>query len=291
MASSPEKDPVADADRVEAFYTLEEVAKECQVSIDDLMRRISEGTIQGVQKGDQWLIPHEEMKKLADESLEKPNGEPLSEWEVNGLTALTVPSSESGGEKEDSRSNRARELFSEWLKGLKHAKWNDKWDVKVKEWVGRFFQIVERLRKREVEEEGVRQKVSLKLGIMTGRKEMNCDFCQVTDHFYPGALFADIYVDGELKWVMCPNCLWYCREQSNGSLEKNVRARFNHLAYRLEQEARRARRLAASEDFRVPSHHEWEAWETASYALKEVASTYDVGVDDSGFADTDGRDQ
>lgn len=291
MASSPEKDPVADADRVEAFYTLEEVAKECQVSIDDLMRRISEGTIQGVQKGDQWLIPHEEMKKLADESLEKPNGEPLSEWEVNGLTALTVPSSETGDEKEDSRSNRARELFSEWLKGLKHAKWNDKWDVKVKEWVGRFFQIVERLRKREVEEEGVRQKVSLKLGIMTGRKEMNCDFCQVTDHFYPGALFADIYVDGELKWVMCPNCLWYCREQSNGSLEKNVRARFNHLAYRLEQEARRARRLAASEDFRVPSYHEWEAWETASYALKEVASTYDVGVDDSGFADTDGRDQ
>src|SRR5690606_28137467 len=133
------------------------------------MRRISEGTIQGVQKGDQWLIPHEEMKKLADESLEKPNGEPLSEWEVNGLTALTVLSSESGGEKEDSRSNRARELFSEWLKGLKHAKWNDKWDVKVKEWVGWFFQIVERLRKREVEEEGVRQKVSLKLGSKIGR--------------------------------------------------------------------------------------------------------------------------
>jgi hypothetical protein len=138
-----------------------------------------------------------------------------------------------------------------------------------------------------VEEEGAQQKVSLKLGLMTGRKEMNCDFCQVNDHFYPGAMFADIYVDGELKWVMCPNCLWYCREQANGSLEKNVRARFNHLAHRLEQEARRARRLAASEDFRVPSIHEWEAWETASYALKEVASTYDVATYDAGFEDAD----
>ena len=46
--------------------------------------------------------------------------------------------------------------------------------------------------------------------------------------------------------------------------EKNVRARFHQLAHRLEQEARRARRLASTEDFRVPGRHEWEAWETAS---------------------------
>lgn len=287
MASSPEKDPISSSDQVEMFYTLKEAAKAWKVSVDDLQRRISEGTIQGVQKGDRLLIPHEEMKKLGDEPTEDPNPEPLTEWEVNGSTALTVLSPGQDEEKEGPGENRAKELFSDLINGLKNAKWNEKLDEKVKEWIGRFFQVVERLRKKEVEEEGARQKVSLKLGLMTGRKEMNCDFCQVTDHFYPGALFADIYVDGELKWVMCPNCLWYCREQSNGSLEKNVRARFNHLAHRLEQEARRARRLAASEDFRVPSHHEWEAWETASYALKEVASTYDVGAYDAGFDDAD----
>ena len=36
------------------------------------------------------------------------------------------------------------------------------------------------------------------------------------------------------------------------------------------QEARRARNLAASEDFQVPRMHEWEAWETASLAMQEV---------------------
>lgn len=276
MASSPEKEPIGVSDRVETYYTLEEVAKARKVSVDDLKRRISEGTIQGVQKGDQWLIPQEEMEKLGDEPAEDPNPEPLQDWEVKGTTSLTVLSADQEEEKEEPWRNRAKELFSDWLNGLKNAKWNEKLDQKAKEWIGRFFQIVERLRKKEVEEESVRQKVSLKLGLMTGRKEMNCDFCQVRDHFYPGALFADIYVDGELKWVMCPNCLWYCREQSNGSLEKNVRARFNQLAHRLEQEARRARRLASTEDFRVPGRHEWEAWETASYALKEAASTYDA---------------
>lgn len=291
MASSPEKDSIGVSDRVEMLYTLEEVAKARKVSVDDLKRRIFEGTIQGVQKGDQWLIPHEEMEKLGDEPTEDPNPEPLQDWEVKGSTSLTVLSADQEEEKEEPWRNRAKELFSDWLNGLKNAKWNEKLDEKAKEWIGRFFQIVERLRKKEVEEEGARQKVSLKLGLMTGRKEMNCDFCQVTDHFYPGALFADVYVDGELKWVMCPNCLWYCREQSNGSLEKNVRARFNQLAHRLEQEARRARRLASTEDFRVPGRHEWEAWETASYALKEAASTYDAEAFDGGFEEAAEKDR
>lgn len=293
MASSPEKDPIGNRDRVEKSHTLEEVAKAWKKSIADLKRRISERTVQWVQKGDRELSLQEEMKKMEDEPIGEPNSGPSAEEGRNGSTALTVITPDFGGKKEkETRENRAKEFFSDWLNGLKSVKWNGKLDEKVKDWIGQFFQIVERLRKKEVEEEVARQQVSLKLGLMTGRKEMSCDFCQVTDHFYPGALFADIYVDGELKWVMCPNCLWYCREQANGSLEKNVRARFNQLAHRLEQEARRARRLATLEDFRVPGLHEWEAWETASYALKEVASTYDTGFDtgafDEGFDDAGG---
>lgn len=275
MASSAEKDPNGASDRAEMFYTLEEVSQAMKVSIENLKRRLSEGAIRGVQKGGQWMIPREEMEKLGDEPGKDPDPEPFQGGvkESTALTVLSADQEEKEEKKEEPWRKRARELFSDWLSGFRNAKWNGKLDEKVKEWIGRFFHIVERLRKKEVEEEGVRQQVSLKLGLMTGRKEMTCDFCLVTDHFYPGALFADVYVDGELKWVMCPNCLWYCREQSNGSLEKNVRARFHQLAHRLEQEARRARRLASTEDFRVPGRHEWEAWETASYALKEVASS------------------
>ncbi|MFD1427418.1 hypothetical protein JOD24_002803 [Kroppenstedtia sanguinis] len=159
------------------------------------------------------------------------------------------------------------------LKPLSQQKW--------KEWMQRFFQMIEEKRRKEVQEEEKNRQVSVKLGFMTGRNELFCDFCEINDHFYPGAIFADVYVDGALKWMMCPNCLHYCRQQANGSMEKNIRARFNQLAFRLEQEARRARNLATSEDFQVPQMHEWEAWETASLAMQEVASSQPPHPDDS----------
>ncbi|SFS46293.1 helix-turn-helix domain-containing protein [Marininema halotolerans] len=146
--------------------------------------------------------------------------------------------------------------------------------LRVKERLEGFFRIIESKKKTDIDEEFEKREVSLKLGFMTGQNEMFCDFCEVHDRFYPGAIFADIYVDGALKWMMCPNCLNYCRQQSNGSMEQNVRARFNHLAHRLEREAQRARKLAASENFRVPQDHEWEAWETASVTMQEVASAH-----------------
>ncbi|SDX42750.1 hypothetical protein SAMN05444487_11749 [Marininema mesophilum] len=146
--------------------------------------------------------------------------------------------------------------------------------LRVKERLEGFFRLIESKKKKDVDEEFDKKEVSLKLGFMTGQNEMFCDFCEVHDRFYPGAIFADVYVDGGLKWMMCPNCLNYCRQQSNGSMEQNVRARFNHLAHRLEKEAQRARKLAASENFQVPQPHEWEAWETASVTMQEVASAY-----------------
>lgn len=150
-------------------------------------------------------------------------------------------------------------------------------DIKWREWIDQFFRLVERKKQRDVHQEQEQRQVSVKLGFMTGQNELHCDFCEINDHFYPGAIFADVYVDGALKWLMCPNCLQYCRDQANGSMEANLRARFHQLAFRLEKEARRARHLATAEDFRVPSLYEWEAWENASFAMQEVAASYTEG--------------
>ena len=120
---------------------------------------------------------------------------------------------------------------------------------KVRQWMEQFLKLMDKRKRKEVAEEKSEGKVSIKLGLMTGKNELACDFCEVCDHFYPGAVFADVYVNGRLQWMMCPNCLLYCKEQANGSLEQNIRARFHKLAHRLEKAARQARGLAVADEF------------------------------------------
>ncbi|MFS8512596.1 MAG: helix-turn-helix domain-containing protein, partial [Planifilum fulgidum] len=148
MASSAEKDPNGASDRAEMFYTLEEVSQAMKVSIENLKRRLSEGAIRGVQKGGQWMIPREEMEKLGDEPGKDPDPEPFQGGvkESTALTVLSADQEEKEEKKEEPWRKRARELFSDWLSGFRNAKWNGKLDEKVKEWIGRFFHIVERLR-------------------------------------------------------------------------------------------------------------------------------------------------
>jgi hypothetical protein len=145
----------------------------------------------------------------------------------------------------------------------------------VKDLIQQFFKVVEKKKSNDIHVERDQRQVSLKLGFMTGKKELHCDFCGIEDRFYAGAMFGDLYVDGTPKWMMCPNCLTYCREQGLEQFEQRVRARFHQLAARLEREARRARNLATVEAFQVPDRVEWEAWETASAALEEAASGYE----------------
>jgi hypothetical protein len=150
----------------------------------------------------------------------------------------------------------------------------------VKDLIQQFFKVVEKKKSDEIHVERDQRQVSLKLGFMTGKKELHCDFCGIEDRFYAGAMFGDLYVDGTPKWMMCPNCLTYCREQGQERFEQRVRARFHQLAARLEREARRARNLATVEAFQVPKPVEWEAWETASVALEEAVAGYEPPVEE-----------
>lgn len=212
-----------------------------------------------------------EQERKGGNGSSKQESSPSVESDFNHFADLTLSLEGEKGRQEAKVQERMKESFAKVINNLKKMK--PLTQTKVREWLEQFFRLVEKLKRKEVAKEEIERQVSLKLGLMTGQKELVCDFCEVHDHFYPGAIFADVYVDGRLQWIMCPNCLLYCKEQANGDLEQNIRARFHYLAYRLEQATRRARRLAIAEEFRVPSTHEWEAWETASYALQEVAST------------------
>lgn len=152
----------------------------------------------------------------------------------------------------------------------------------VKDLIQQFFKVVEKKKSDEIQMERHERQVSLKLGFMTGKKELHCDFCGIEDRFYAGAMFGDLYVDGMPKWMMCPSCLTYCREQGLERFEQRVRARFHQLSARLEREALRARNLATVEAFQVPNQVEWEAWETASAALEEAAAGYEPPVEEGG---------
>lgn len=93
-------------------------------------------------------------------------------------------------------------------------------------------------------------------------------------------MFGDLYVEGTPKWMMCPSCLTYCKEQGQERFEQRVRARFHQLAARLERDARRTRNLATVEAFQVPNQAEWEAWETAAVALEEAAAGYEQRMEE-----------
>jgi hypothetical protein len=150
----------------------------------------------------------------------------------------------------------------------------------VKNLIQQFFKVVEEKKSNEIHVERDQRQVSLKLGFMTGKKELHCDFCGIEDRFYAGAMFGDLYVDGTPKWMMCPSCLTYCKEQGQERFEQRVRARFHQLAARLERDARRARNLATVEAFQVPNQAEWEAWETAAVALEEAAAGYEQRMEE-----------
>ncbi|OYD09146.1 hypothetical protein [Paludifilum halophilum] len=271
----PEKDTPS---KTETLYTLEEASRQLQVETEAL-HRLFRGDERGKteKEGTFWI--REGKLATARSMLEsRENGKPVPlSREVAVYQRNEDRKENASGKEGDRRWKTAFESFVRRFRRLKPPL-NRK---KVQEWVEAFFRIIEQKKRKEVKEEFENRQVSLKLGFMTGQNELYCDFCEVNDHFYPGAIFADVYVDGTLQWMMCPNCLNYCREQSHGSMEQNIRARFNQLAFRLEREARRARRLAASEDFRVPGIHEWEAWETASFAMREVAASY--GQNTNGF--------
>ncbi|MFC4077109.1 helix-turn-helix domain-containing protein [Salinithrix halophila] len=282
-------------EETETLYTLKEAARMLHVSEQALRQAIEEGIFRGVEKNGKDLLPETELDRARQlleqnhlaqtvEEMVEPEPEEASftkvdttqrEKEAQDIHEI-IPLDPQEGRKDTSDWNQkwraAFERITEQIRKIRIKKPLSR--TRVNEWVEGFFRLIESKKKKEVQEEFEKREVSLKLGFITGKNEMFCDFCEVNDHFYPGAIFADIYVDGALKWMMCPNCLNYCRQQANGSMEHNVRARFNQLAHRLEREARRARQLAAAEDFRVPHPHEWEAWETASLAMQEVATSH-----------------
>ncbi|PTM60031.1 hypothetical protein [Desmospora activa] len=252
----------------ETLIPLKEAARILRISEEEVRILVSEHRLSAFEKEDGKLW-------FSEEAIARILNSDESRTTTHNLTVLET------GEREHSEQE-ARDSAGSWknafakitaqFRALRQKKplSNLKW----REWMERFFKVVEKKKQKEVKVEQEQRQVSVKLGFMTGQNELYCDFCEVHDRFYPGAIFADIYVDGALKWMMCPNCLQYCRDHANGSIESNIRARFNQLAFRLEREARRARNLATSEDFRAPSMHEWEAWENASFAMQEVASTY-----------------
>ncbi len=220
----------------------------------------------------EWIFPIEETHEKEKETLPPFISIKSDEDSAQEDFSETDSSFVDNKGTEESQSWRERpNPFTKMIDALKSMK--PLTEIKVRQWMEQFLHLMEKRKRKEVTEEKNKGQVSIKLGLMTGKKELVCDFCEVCDHFYPGAVFADVYVNGRLQWMMCPNCLLYCKEQANGSLEQNIRARFHKLAHRLEKSARQARSLAIAEDFRTPSLHEWEAWETASYAVQEVAAT------------------
>lgn len=48
--------------------------------------------------------------------------------------------------------------------------------------------MIEEKKRKEVQEEEKNRQVSVKLGFMTGKNELFCDFCEINDRFYPGAI-------------------------------------------------------------------------------------------------------
>lgn len=235
--------------------------------------REAEDSVESVENEKvEWIYPIEETPKKEKETLSPFISLTADKDQAKDNSSEANQSFFDNKSTEDSRGwKKGPNPFTKMIGALKSMK--PLTEIKVRQWMEQFLQLMEKRKRKEVSEEKNEGQVSIKLGLMTGKNELVCDFCEVCDHFYPGAVFADVYVNGRLQWMMCPNCLLYCKEQANGSLEQNIRARFHKLAHRLEKSARRARGLAVAEDFRTPSLHEWEAWETASYAVQEVAAT------------------
>ncbi|GGE20461.1 hypothetical protein GCM10011571_23040 [Marinithermofilum abyssi] len=267
-----EEHPQEETTGTETLFTLEEAADKWHIRPETLQQAVDDGQLFIIEKGEKHYVTGQAMEASLDYLQELDLMK--EEAAANDLIIyLKKKKTKERMEEDPPNGNAGFQAFFEnfthqlqsWNRSIPHGF--------VKRWLERFFKTIELKKKKEVETEWEERQVSLKLGFMTGQNEMACDFCEVHDHFYPGAIFADVYVDGQLKWIMCPNCLLYCKEQANGSMEQNVRARFHYLAHRLEKEARRARSLAVTEDFQVPSRHEWEAWETASFALREVAAS------------------
>ncbi|PTX53651.1 hypothetical protein C8P63_12812 [Melghirimyces profundicolus] len=279
----------------EQWYNLDEAASKLDIPVETIQDLVLTEKLKGMERDGIFWIKEEEMEEarrwveehgdearpVDNRSKEEPE-EPVPPQEIGaepmGEHAEDRPEDPDGlhlmKKSSDSETgDQWRDVFEKATTRLKKMG-NPLSHLKFREWIGQFFRMIDEKKRREVRDEQENRQVSVKLGFMTGKNELFCDFCEVNDRFFTGAIFADIYVDGTLKWMMCPNCLNYCRQQANGSMEQNVRARFNQLACRLEREARRARNLAASEDFQVPKLHEWEAWETASMAMQEVATTY-----------------
>ncbi|MDA8353570.1 MAG: helix-turn-helix domain-containing protein [Firmicutes bacterium] len=292
--SHMDENRVTPVDPRERWYTVDDVAERFGVPMKRVQDLVLTEQLQGMEQDGVFWIREEELDQARD-LLEKeavpqdgegkeilretdpenpPHVEATAEEETKGdvipIHHQEHRQEDDGGSEIGERWKEAFEKATAQLEKMKKPLSR----LRFKEWIGQFFQMIDEKKRDEVRQEKVDRQVSVKLGFMTGKNELFCDFCEIDDHFYPGAIFADIYVEGSLKWMMCPNCLNYCRQQANGSMEQNIRARFNQLAFRLEREARRARNLAASEDFRVPPLHEWDAWETASMAMQEVAATY-----------------
>lgn len=252
----------------ETLIPLKEAARMLRIPEEEVRIWVSERHLSAIEKegGELWFS-EEEIRQILNERDHQPA--------AHDLTLLKPENGENEERDTRGKSQFWQEAFTKIASQLRTLRQKRPLsNLKWKEWMEKFFKLVEKKKQEDVKTEQEQRQVSVKLGFMTGQNELYCDFCEVHDRFYPGAIFADIYVDGALKWMMCPNCLQYCRDHANGSMESNIRARFNQLAFRLEREARRARNLATSEDFQVPSLHEWEAWENASFAMQEVASTY-----------------
>ncbi|EGK11687.1 hypothetical protein HMPREF9374_1931 [Desmospora sp. 8437] len=294
------------------WFTLEEAAEHLHISVHEIQDLVLMEKIDSSELDGTFWIPEEELERIRHrpEIVSDPYHPPEEETDRHkGTVVEMIRDLKAETEQDALQAGNGHSPFetdacdspavipvnkethdhggnSPWRSAFKKAteqlrKMKPLSQLKLREWTSQFFQMIEEKKRKEVQEEEKNRQVSVKLGFMTGKNELFCDFCEINDRFYPGAIFADVYVDGALKWMMCPNCLHYCRQQANGSMEKNIRARFNQLAFRLEQEARRARNLAATEDFQVPRMHEWEAWETASLAMQEVASSQAPDPDDS----------
>lgn len=288
------------------WFTLDEAAEQLQAPVQTVQDLVLTEKIKGLEQDGTFWISDEELEHIkhkpevrtvvteeggprAGERIQdsEPEAEEVEDrpWKRSGAFETdtpeiqgVIPLEEETHDKDG--SGKWRSAFEKATDQLRKMK-QPLSELKLREWIGQFFQIIGEKKQKEVQEEEANRQVSVKLGFMTGKNEMYCDFCEINDRFYPGAIFADVYVDGTLKWMMCPNCLYYCRQQANGSMTQNIRARFNQLAFRLEQEAHRARKLASSEDFQVPRIHEWEAWETASLAMQEVAASHSSDPDPS----------
>ncbi|SMO86303.1 hypothetical protein [Melghirimyces algeriensis] len=286
-------------------YTLDEAADQLQIPVESLQDWILNEKLQGIEQDGTYWINHEELLQaqccLTEESKNRNGSDykkeivlPTKRWETTSQSeeqkhtglknplALPDPGPQQTQHKWKSAFEKAIAQLRKMKKPFSY--------LRLQKWFNHFFQMIDQKKRQDIRKEKQHRQVSVKLGFMTGKNELFCDFCEINDRFFAGAIFADIYVEGTLKWMMCPNCLSYCRQQANGSMEQNIRARFHQLAVRLEREAQRARKLSTSETFQVPALHEWDAWETASIAMQEAAASYcedssEPPLDPSSFED------